>query len=183
MAAEHEASESDRWQVIKVLFAEGKTFPEMIPILGELGLLECKKDHRTRRNRDGSSVCATCEMTISQQWRRGLARLTEQEADVLAVKGAWIEAHEFIRDTCRKRCIKVHRHEVTRVLPDGTQETTVDEHTTVNLGLLRLLAQVSDKLARVAGVDVEKSIPSSVPVELHFHERDPDSTGDDGAPN
>jgi hypothetical protein len=179
MATETEHSERDRWQVMKVMRAEGKEFAEMVPALIDLGLLECRTGHRTRVTGKGATVCATCEGTISQDWRRGLARLTEQEADALAVKGAWIEAHEFIRDTCRKKAVTLARKTVTRTEGEA-KITTVTEWWQINNGLLRLMADVSDKLARVAGVTVDAVAPQPVvPVDLHFHERDDDSSAGD----
>jgi hypothetical protein len=158
MAEQVEASELDRWAVMKVLFAEGKSFPDMLPVLSDLGLIECKKEHRQRKGRDGATVCATCEMTISQGWRRGLSRLSETEAIASEVLGAWIEAHEFIARTCRERTIQTVKITTTRtenVDGKAVVSVTVREETRVNQGLLRLLSETQDKIARATGVDLD----------------------------
>ena len=185
METETEHTALDRWQVMKAMRAEGKEFAEMVPLLGEMGLLACRTDHRSRVTGKGATVCSTCEDTISAQWRRGLTRLAETGGadDLLEAKGSWIEAYTFIRDTCRKHAVVTRVRSVTRTKHDGTTETTETREAVVNGRLLRLLAQVSDKLARVAGVDVEKTVTPSVPVELHFHEREANDGDDTGAPN
>lgn len=160
-------SDADRWQVLRVLFAEGRSFPEMLPVLYEHGLLVCQNGHRKRKGRDGDEICATCEDTIGQQWRRGLVKLSEDQAEALEVRGAWIEAHEFIAATCRRRYLRKVHHTTTRttrftrdvagvptLIEETTTTTSVSEH--VDVRLLRLLAQVRDKLARLAGMNVDK---------------------------
>lgn len=158
MALAIEDSEMDRWDVIKVLYAEGKSFPEMLPVLVELGQIECKNEHRKRKGRDGATVCATCEMTVSQEWRRGLARLSETEAIASEVMGGWIEAHLFIAKTCRERTIQAVKITTTRTETiDGAAVSTVTvrEETRVNHGLLRLLSDTQDKILRATGVDID----------------------------
>jgi hypothetical protein len=158
MAIEIQIQDEDRWQVMRVLFAEGKTFAEMLPVLGEHGLLECLKTHRKRRGRNGEEVCATCEDTIGRDWRRGLARLSETEAVANEVMGAWIEAHLFIAKTCRERTIQSVKITTTRTESiDGKDVATVTvrEETRVNQGLLRLLSETQDKILRATGVDID----------------------------
>lgn len=196
MAVTIETSESDRWHVLKVMHAEGMTFPEMLPVLFEHGLLVCQKDHRKRKGRDGATVCATCENTITVEWKRGLARLTETEADLLAVKGAWMDAHEFIDATCRRNIRVKRQATVTRTtevvqMVEGKEVvtrntvTTTSEEWRINVGLLKLLAEVRDKMARVGGMNVDRpAVGGTAPdIELHLHEIDGDSTGSADAPN
>lgn len=164
------AAELDRWHAVKIFYAEGMTFAAMVPLLHEAGLLDCQKSHRQRRGRGGEMICATCEDTTGQTWRRGLARLGEEEANAFEVRGAWIEDHEFIIRTCRERCIQhvkittTRTEQVTRTETiDGatiTKEvpstiTTVREEVRINQGLLRLLSETRDKITRMTGIDVD----------------------------
>jgi hypothetical protein len=158
MDSETEAPELDRWEVIKVLYAEGKSFPEMLPVLADLGLLTCGNSHRKRKGRDGEEVCATCEKAIWMQWRRGLARLSETEAVANEVLGGWIEAHLFIAKTCRERTIqavKVTTKRTESIDGKDVATITVREETRVNTGLLRLLSETQDKILRATGVDID----------------------------
>ncbi len=162
----------------------------MIPVLIELGLLECSDDHRVRVRRDnGETVCVTCETNLGNYWRRGLARLAESYAamDVAEAKGAWFEDHEFIMAICREKAIRKAGNTTTRTnerveVIDGKEVamrntvTTVRDEWIVDGGLLRLLGDVRDKMTRMAGLDVtDPTIGEKRPnPELHVHERTDD---------
>lgn len=187
--------ELNRWQVMKVLRGEGYSFPAMIPVLTGLGMVDCQDDHRTRIRRDnGETVCVTCENTLLQAWRRGLVRLAEHMPDVNEAKGAWIEDHQFIVDVCVKRHVQNVKITTTRIsthvetvegkdIPVTTTVTTIREHTQTNQSLLRLLADVRDKMARVAGMNVDRPVTGekAPDVELNVFELPDDGAA--GPPN
>lgn len=179
----------DRWTVMRVLRAERYSFPAMIPVMIEMGLLECQDDHRFRVRRDNSeTVCVTCENTLLVYWRRGLAKLGEKTIDPTEAKGAWFEDHEFIMQMCRENAVGPAKRTTTRTtevveIVDGKEVKTtntvrnVAEFRVINPALLRLLSDVRDKMARVAGFNVANADVDPTPApELHFHELD-----DDGA--
>lgn len=184
----------DRWQVIRALRRERFSFPSMIPVLTTLGLLECQETHRRRTLADGDEVCVTCENTLYVIWRRGLAKLGAAPIDRDAAKGEWIEDHELIAELCRTRAITKAKVTTTRTteyiqLIEGKEVTTRDAVTTVresveiHPSLLRLLADVRDKMARLSGINVTVpgiGEPTPAP-ELHFHELEND--GADAKPN
>lgn len=183
--------ELDRWTVMRVLRAERYSFPAMIPILAALGLVACQDDHRFRIRRDnGETVCVTCENTLLVSWRRGLVRLGEQTIDPHEARGAWFEDHGLIVQLCLENAVGPATSTTTRTtetveVVDGREVKTtntvrnVREFRVINAGLLRLLSDVRDKMARVTGFNVAvagDADPTPAP-ELHFHELD-----DDGAP-
>lgn len=182
--------ELDRFTVMRVLRAERFSFPAMIPVLVELGLLECHDDHRFRVRRDnGESVCISCENNLAVFWKRGLARLGEKAIDPKEAKGAWFEDHEFIMQMCRENAIGPAKRTTTRTtetveIVEGKEVKTtntvrnVTEFRVINHGLLRLLSDVRDKMARVGGFNVATTgnVETTPSIEMHIHDID-----DDGA--
>lgn len=175
---------------MRVLRAERFSFSAMIPVLVSLGLLECSKEHRFRvRIETADSVCVTCETNLGNYWRRGLVKLGEKTIDPTEVRGAWFEDHEFIMQMCRENAVGPAKRTTTRTtetieVVEGKEVKTVNtvknvaEFRVINHGLLRLLSDVRDKMARVGGFNVERvgnAEPTPIP-ELHIHELD-----DDGA--
>ena len=178
--------ELDRWTVMRVLRAQRYTFSAMVPVLVSLGLIECQKDHRSRvRLGDGETICVTCENNLSVYWSRGLVRLGERSIDPKEAKGAWFEDYEFIMQMCRENAVGPAKRTTTRTtevveIVDGKEVKTINtvrnvtEFKTANHGLLRLLADVRDKMARVGGFNVAVSgdiEPTPTP-ELHIHDLD-----------
>lgn len=143
--------ELDRWRALKVLKGEGLRWGEIATRLQKLGLLSCPNcsdPAYQRRNLRGETTCTTCETKIAHEWKRNLAKLSEDEADILEVKWAWLEAHEFIARTCRERHVqKVHVRTIRRTwiepvdgatwnvsinTPEGPREATVKATDVVN---------------------------------------------------
>lgn len=173
MAEQIEIREQLRWRHMKALRYEGFDFVDMVKPLQALGLLECRNCEAgtpiTRTTATGDEICTTCEDTITQFWRRNLRRLATEEAEVLEVKGGWIEAHLYIAQTCRKNAVitaevitertenverveTVNGQEVKTVVPVTVR--TVRRERRVNLAAVRLLSEVHDKMAKMAGFDL-----------------------------
>lgn len=153
-----------RHREMRLMFAEGLTYGEMVPRLATLGLVSCRNCEngtpKTRVTRSKLEVCTTCEDTISQFWRRNLARLKPQEADALEIRWEWEEAHRFIARKCRAHCVTVTTIVTSRteVSAEGNPVTVVTTRTEERLdkGAMRLLSLVHDKLARFGGQEIDE---------------------------
>lgn len=197
MAEELTLREAERWKQMKILRAQGLEFWEWVKPLHARGLLECRNCKAgTPNNRvtsDGDEVCMTCEDTLTQFWRRNIRRLAVEEAVVLEVKGEWIAAHQHIAKTCLRNMVvtaevtteKTVIEKRTRVengkeivdLVPVTTTTTRREHK-MNVSVARLLGDVQDKMAKMAGLDVTDPAGATPPPprkKMHVHRDDGDT--------
>lgn len=183
--------ERSRWRHMRAMWFEGFDLYEMVEPLQKLGLVSCRNckagASKTRTTADGEEICETCEDTVTQFWRRTLARIAKDESEVLEVKGGWIAAHAFIAATCRKNAVTVAEVVTERTaierhtkIENGVEHTydvpvttrTVRRERKVNITALRLLAEVEDKLATMAGLDVttpEGATPPPPRKKQHVH--------------
>jgi hypothetical protein len=165
------AIELTRAQVMTALKSERMTFAEMIPILAGMGLLTCKETHHMRSSW-GNLICESCENILNVTWSRHMRRLGARELDADEVRGAWIYAHGFIENVCMQRYLQDAVIETTRTDfvhgQDASGKPTVTEvvtktvrrETRINFAALKLLSEVRDKMARMAGFDVSDPDPA-----------------------
>ncbi len=188
----------NRTDVMWILHAEGRTFPEMIRPLVQLGLLVCHPAHQKRVNQDGEEVCATCENTLCVTWSRYLKRIGATKEDADEVRGKWLHAYEEVAEICMKRYVQdvvvtttrietVTRTEVVNGATVTTQTdtpiTTTRKETKIHVALLRLYLDVRDKVARVGGLNIEKVIPRIPTRRRLLAPREVDPNGDDAPAN
>jgi len=177
--------EVDREQAMLLLYSQGYSFAAMVGPLHAFNLLKCDDLHRDRQDGRGGKVCATCENTIAATWRRHMARIGADKEEIAEVKGAWLTVHMLVEQICISRFASdVVTTETRTEIVDGQPVTTTTERREprTNVGLLRLMCEVRDKMARMGGLNV-KNPPSSRKVSrrlLAVTERtnEPDEHGD-----
>lgn len=99
-----------RYNRIKHLKVDRYQFVQMVPVLIEEGLLPEHGKHVTmptvvkgdRTLERSEEVCARCENTITQQWRRNVGTLSTDEVEFMEAKWTWIAEKERIIDICRR---------------------------------------------------------------------------------
>lgn len=151
---------------MKHLRIEGvRQFSRMVPRLRELGLLSCQRcddPASQRRNLDGAMICIACENTASVFWNRNLARLKEDEVDILEVRWETIEVFREIRAIALKQAVRQAVTTTTRTehVPAVGESPAHDvTHTTervewiADASMLRVAGDAQARIAKMAGVD------------------------------
>lgn len=178
--------EAERFYAIKVYRAAEYSWPEIIQFLIDDGLIECKNHRRFRPSKGAAEVCMTCEMTVTQFWRRNLQNLSDEEVSLLEVRWQFTEALEWSARMCRDHARRDIEDitEVTTIGEDGKPVTvrTIHRETKIDRGLLRLYAHLRERIAKVSGLDIEDPDPLAKTQRklLEPYER---TDADEGAPN
>lgn len=172
MAETFSPYEIERWRALKAMKSSYMTWPEIVNALISEGLLECQNRDGTphvakRVSSDGIPFCSTCENTVTQFWLRNVAKLKADQPAIDEVAWHWRNAHEDIERVCREKAVRTsvrvsERVEMVSITSaDGTvTEKPVTTRTTttewlIDRGLLHLRSIVHDKMARMAGIDVD----------------------------